>query len=596
MKLIKISLERIKQAVLYSIVVLIFFNLLYTLFFFSKTYEDVRVNTTIKVNNQTQVWYVYKNKYSEERFFSESISITPNKTESFSYTIASNKELDYIGLFWNAEKGSSIRLESYQQTISDKTYKSTENRKIIQYVNEGCIINTDVDGALITSTESKRNWIALNDTSGLNDKRDFKKHRPIPMVFNMLLFVIIGICSLLFLHKFKCPIIKIKSIDIEEIKTFFFFLWAFIMPFWIVFSHTLMSVIVLLTLFQAYKQNKRKELLQDYKIHLGFLFFFIWVLIATFFSSSVKQFSDVLLDYSYFLLIPIVFSLISQSTLKKALHYFEKGILIYFLLLLIYTTNNFVNLSPDYSFFKFLELTTELFWHTSYLSALLLIVFIKRIKEPIHNSALQILFHGLALLFMFVVHARFPFIIGLLLVMYKIVRSIKTKWIKTTLNIGAIAAAIVLLVAFLLNSFQKETKSVDNYNDIGTIDARLSLWQASWMQIKAHPIFGVGQSNTVDAISNSISNNLSTKFRNFNAHNQFVETFLSFGSVGFIIFISFFFLMFRKGNIYQRGFVISIFTLFLVESYLQRQAGIVFFTFWYCFFLIYNPSPCLHED
>jgi O-antigen ligase len=587
MKAIKTSKNKIKKAAIQSFIILLFLNTLYTLFFFSKTYEQISIETSLKSNVPTEAWYVYKNKNSDERYFSDRISLTPDSSNNFKYTINSNKELDYIGLFWMSEKGSSLEVTSYSQKVDSKTYFSKKNREIIDYTNKGCsIVDLDSGGVRVTSSKSNRNWIMLNNTGFINDKRDIKTHHPIPLKANFFLLVVLLFTMLW--HKPLANSFNNNIVKVSNLKTFIFCLWAFIIPFWVIFSHTLMGLLVLLTLYETIKQKRWEAFFISIKKSAVFFVFFFWLILATAITSTNHQFFDVLLDSSYFLFMPIAFVFVEQKTLNKILSYFEIGIFTYFLLLLIFLISTLIKDQPQVSFIEFIVTTIELFWHTSYLSALLLIVFIKYIEKPIGANLALLGFYLVSLLFMYIVNARLPFVIGALILLFKCGNGLKNKGLRISFFSASVIGSLIVLGFFLLNKPNSENNNT--IESIQSLDARLSLWEASIKQIKLNPVFGVGSKNTIDSIANELITNTDTKFRDYNVHNQFIEVFLSYGLIGFVLFITLFFKMFKKPSIYSKAFILTCSILFFVESYLQRQAGIVFFTFWYSFFLIYKPS------
>ena len=105
--------------------------------------------------------------------------------------------------------------------------------------------------------------------------------------------------------------------------------------------------------------------------------------------------------------------------------------------------------------------------------------------------------------------------------------------------------------------------------------------------------------------SSNIKNNLKNKFRiqaenilinnnnrykNFlehrlNFHNQFLQTFGTIGLLGVLIliylFANLFYLAIMKRDFLVISFLFILFTSFLTESMLERQAGVVFFSFFY---------------
>lgn len=578
-----------KDVLSLTIVTLISLNVLYFLFFFSKSYEKFTIQTELTVNAVTKVKYVYKNKYSEKRFFSEQKTISPNKPYLFGFDIPSVEEIDYIGLFWFAEKGSTINLSRYDYTINDKEYRSSKNRNLINYTSKGSFSKSNNKSVTVKSSNSKRNWIMLDDTGELNGKRDYKNHSFIPLIFNISIAVLLFFIILLRCNKVIFQFKKL-SFSFQNIKVIILLIWVFIMPFWIIISHVLMITIVLITFFQAHIEKSFTELFQRLKGYVLFFALYFWVFISSFATSTISQVFNSALDYSYLLFMPIVFVQLDNKKLIKILTYFEKGLLVYFILFFTFTISNFLKFQPDYSFFKFMEINLELFWHTSYLSVFILIIFISKIKEPIKNNLSLVLFYIAALIFMYVVNARIPFLVGILLVLTNFFRYLKNKLIKISFILLTIGFSLALTFFFLVKEPLKNNK---NHNSIDSLDARTSIWKSSFTEIKNNIIFGVGKDNTVDAISKSMSNFTATKFRNYNCHNQFLEIFLAHGTLAIILFIGILFTLYNKKSIYAKSFVVTCVILFFVESYLQRQAGMVLFTFWYCFFLNFQDNK--HE-
>ena len=583
----KSSIKNWKTILLQCGLALLFLNTLYFSFFFNRIYKDASIQTELSTSASTKIWYVYKNKYSEKRFFSDTITLSPNKKQVFDFKINSDNKIDYIGLFWVANEGSKITITSYNYSVDEKLYKSNKNRNLINYISAGGILHTNNSGVTVESTTSRRNWIMLNSAKELNGKRDYKSHTLIPLLAN----IIIALCLFIFFF-FKSQPLKLKLIkgifNAENIKIALLLIWAFIMPFWIIVSHVLMIVIVVLTLIHSFNKRTLPQLFEGLKKHVLFFVFYLWIVISSIVSSSGSQVSDSVLDYSYFLLIPIVFQQIDNKILTKILSFLQKGLYVYFFLLLVFTISNYFEFRPDYNFIRFFELNLELFWHTSYISALVLIVFIAKIKEPIKNNFRLILFYVVALAFMYLVNARLPFIVGFLLIGLKVYTYIKKRSIKVLFVTATMCFFLATIVFFLVKEPLKNSKDQSSLGDVSNIDARLSIWKAGAEEIKDNFIFGVGSRNTVDAIAKSIKENANTKFRNYNCHNQFIEIFLAHGVLGFVLLMLIFYALFQRKTIYARSFVLTCMILFLVESYLQRQAGTIFFTFWYCFFFNFN--------
>lgn len=82
-------------------------------------------------------------------------------------------------------------------------------------------------------------------------------------------------------------------------------------------------------------------------------------------------------------------------------------------------------------------------------------------------------------------------------------------------------------------------------------------------------------------------------YSKMNFHNQYIETFADLGIVGFILIIAMLFINLKNGikNKYfiQIAFATLMISVFLTESFLWRQRGVVFFTLFYCLFNDMQP-------
>lgn len=118
-----------------------------------------------------------------------------------------------------------------------------------------------------------------------------------------------------------------------------------------------------------------------------------------------------------------------------------------------------------------------------------------------------------------------------------------------------------------------------------TAEIRLMIWQSSFEVIKNNFAVGVGTGAEENALKEVyIKRNMAHAFNfNLNAHNQFIQTFIALGIIGFmvlliIIAVPAWYSLMNKKYIFL-AFIILIAFNFLTESMLQTQAGIVFYAF-----------------
>lgn len=126
-------------------------------------------------------------------------------------------------------------------------------------------------------------------------------------------------------------------------------------------------------------------------------------------------------------------------------------------------------------------------------------------------------------------------------------------------------------------------------------EQRLVMWAISAKTLKENPM-GLGTGN-MDAYLQSELRGLGQNEmanRNMNPHNQYLQIGLELGVLGMLFFLFligyFVFLAIKTRNYTLLLVVLSLAFNCLFESMLQRQSGIVFYTFWMLFLLAYNPT------
>ncbi|MFH1161339.1 MAG: O-antigen ligase family protein [bacterium] len=158
------------------------------------------------------------------------------------------------------------------------------------------------------------------------------------------------------------------------------------------------------------------------------------------------------------------------------------------------------------------------------------------------------------------------------------------------------AILLVSVIGFLLISpatlrrFERGKKAIEGIQSIppDVVEAtagRVLIWESSFRIIREHPLFGVGTGDVKDALLKEYADKQfsgAIKLR-LDAHNQYLQTFISLGLIGFIPLMLMLILpavsAFRRED-YIYFFFLLLFSLnILVESMLENQAGVVFYAF-----------------
>ncbi len=121
-------------------------------------------------------------------------------------------------------------------------------------------------------------------------------------------------------------------------------------------------------------------------------------------------------------------------------------------------------------------------------------------------------------------------------------------------------------------------------------EVRLVMWTAAYNVMIKYP-FGVGTGNVDDVLAVELRNLKQSHMipYEYNPHNQFLQTAIETGILGllFLVFIVLYgiYLGIKKRNFLLIIVVASLGFNMLFESMLQRQSGIVFYTFMICFLI-----------
>jgi len=165
----------------------------------------------------------------------------------------------------------------------------------------------------------------------------------------------------------------------------------------------------------------------------------------------------------------------------------------------------------------------------------------------------------------------------------------------------ALAGLLILffVTAFILNSLPNRagrffkvitTKDVPMNSILGS---RSNIWNKTYTLAKEHKWLGIGTGYYPDSYVIEEDVELLAKHNTFiNAHNQFLQTFLEHGILGFFVLLflvvySFYF-AFKKRDYLLFMLMINVFINLFFESMFERAHGIFAFTLFYCIFIVKN--------
>lgn len=156
---------------------------------------------------------------------------------------------------------------------------------------------------------------------------------------------------------------------------------------------------------------------------------------------------------------------------------------------------------------------------------------------------------------------------------------------------------VLLLIAFgitltffpvVYSRFYQAETALTSHPDLASAEssvARVLVWQTSLQVIKENPLIGVGTGD-VDKSLMKLYKKQQIRLaidETLNAHNQFLQTFMALGIVGFLLLLASLLIpawyAFRHKKLIYLLFLAVFGFHLLVESMLERQAGVVFYAF-----------------
>jgi O-antigen ligase len=153
----------------------------------------------------------------------------------------------------------------------------------------------------------------------------------------------------------------------------------------------------------------------------------------------------------------------------------------------------------------------------------------------------------------------------------------------------------------LVSLMNFDAEHVDK-NAIESTAVRVLIWEQSMELIKQNFFFGTGVGDANAELYKAYERNGLTGAYSYklNAHNQFLQTFIGMGIFSFAVLL-FLTIGAMIRALLTRQFLLFIFAFlisfnFLVESMLQRAAGVVFFCFFYCFLTLVKEDDFMLDE
>lgn len=257
-----------------------------------------------------------------------------------------------------------------------------------------------------------------------------------------------------------------------------------------------------------------------------------------------------------------------QEPLKQAAYFFEW----------IYTDINLVK---------------PLDGHPSYF-ALLLVIFISALLFDRHfielrkNKIKLCLLLVPFLLFLVETNSRIGILVLLMIIFVHAVKKLNLKLLMFVFLLVFVFASLSLKFDYLGTKFQKVVNSKGEITD-----ERIARWDEILKVFKEKDrlLLGVGSGDARPVYRRAYYNGgFDLAFeRNYNAHNQYLELFVSNGILGLLLYTLVFIVFIRQTRLKTNAlhFFIAFVMFSFTETFLGRSQGVMIFSFFYAFLIIY---------
>lgn len=397
-------------------------------------------------------------------------------------------------------------------------------------------------------------------------------------------------------------------------KLFYFFpvLFCFCLPFGYLFLSGIIALWTFTSFFNIDKVQLKKGLMNK-QLFLLYAFFLITSVSAAL--SSNKEEAVFSLEVKLaFILFPYLFFCFKWplEILRRCIISFVSGCFFACLYLIGRAFLYAFNGQPDYFFYSLFSDFIHASYFAMYLIMAITFVFLfygkwfKTQKSVIYSSYF---FVSIFITSIFLCSSKLGLISFFSCLLLFLVYRFKSH---LTLKKGLILFLVFLIIMVLMVRLFPEPFS--RFNSLTSISlenidktssesttVRILIWNESLDLIKNNFMFGTGVGDANDELRKAYQRDgLTGAFEHrFNAHNQFFQTFIGLGVIGFVILLMLIFGPVFKG-IKTRNFLLFVFSFlivsnFMVESMLQTSAGVLFFVFFYCFFHLVDEKQLFSE-
>lgn len=361
---------------------------------------------------------------------------------------------------------------------------------------------------------------------------------------------------------------------------------------------------IILGVINIVKEFPQRKIVENRAIFLFPLYFMV-MSASLFYSDNFKEGINLLQRSLSLLLFPIVFLFVKEdaSAVRKLFSFLLFGLLISFFInlgIVIFDTFNFVDIyrtfaSSEFEIKKIINISERgleycigsefsKLVNPSYVSMYILLVLSYHLKKEL-TSFRQFLTILILFIYLFLLASKAAYLIlGMMSIL--LIWSIKERNKKYLTSVIFILGIIVFIKHPRVSDAYKNIEGVAfsnfEYTNSTSQEARFLSWKTSVELIREAPLLGYGIGDANEILINKYKElGYDYNYQNkYNAHNQFFQTLLQTGIVGFIVLLGVFIILLtrllRSRN--ELSVFLILFISLLFESMWVRFNGIVFFS------------------
>lgn len=399
----------------------------------------------------------------------------------------------------------------------------------------------------------------------------------------------------------------LSQANLKSLYIYVMYVLAFMIPSGIYnFEGVIIALLFLLWLVtKQYKEIKSQTTILPFLLP----FFFLLYPLSLFYTNNLSSGFDQITMHLSYLLIPLAFisNLIDDKIKRNILLVFLFSTVLFVFIADVYAvvdiiqTERYIVRVAKGDYYKFLSYgLTRIFsdWHPTIVSLFLmfsLVLTVKYLFKP--KKFVAILLAIFIIINIFLLKS----LIGIICLLGLTVLFLFSLITRKPYRFGAVFLIIIMASAFyIFNPFRidkiqqfKRTKMeiTDNQDTRNVLSIRLVKWSSTFNLFLENPVLGVGPGDLrQDLVDEYIDRGFDfAAERRFGPHNQYLQILAAFGIFGFLPFFIILLWPYLKGmeinNLYFWFLIIAL-TFFMTEDVLERQQGIVFFSFVYALILI----------